>query len=145
MLPRSDCRSYQGFSLIELMIAIAIISLLATIALPAYNDYVIRGRLVEATSTLADGRVKMEQFFQDNRTYVGGTCPGATDSFDYTCTGLSLTAYTITATGKAGSLVSAFIYTINQANTRTTTGMKSGWNGSALPANCWITKKGGTC
>lgn len=140
---RSNRKKHQGFSLIELMITVVIVSILAAVALPAYNDYVIRGRLAEATSTLSDGRVKMEQFFQDNRTYVAGTCPGATDSFTYTCTDLSAAAYTITAIGKSGTIVSAFSYTIDQANTRRTTSLKSGW-GSA-PQNCWIIKKGGAC
>lgn len=42
----------RGFSLVELMIVVAIVSLLASIALPAYKDYVLRGRLSEAISTL---------------------------------------------------------------------------------------------
>lgn len=134
-----------GFTLIELLIVIAVIGILTTVALPSYNDYIIRGRIAEATSALADGRVKMEQFFQDNKTYVGGTCPATTDSFTYACTDLTATTYTITATGKAGSNVAAFGYSIDQANARRTTGLKSGWSSATLPQNCWITKAGGAC
>lgn len=140
----STCKS-TGVTLIELMIVIVIISILSAVAIPGYSEYVIRGRLAEATSSLADGRVRMEQFFQDNRTYVGGVCPTATKSFTFNCGNLSATTYTITAQGNASTPVSAFSYTINQANARTTTSMKSGWNGTALPANCWITTKGGAC
>ena len=61
----------SGFTLIELMIVVAIVGILATIAYPSYTDYVIRGRIPDATSGLAAKRVQMEQFFQDNRTYVG--------------------------------------------------------------------------
>ncbi|HLP97180.1 MAG TPA: type IV pilin protein [Sideroxyarcus sp.] len=139
----------KGFSLIELMVAVVIVGILASVAIPAYQDYVIRGKLAEATSTLADARVKMEQFFQDNRTYDpsadGTTCPGAivaaTTYFDYTCENLSANTYTIVATGKDN--LSDFVYTINQANAKQTTGLKADWG--TAPMNCWITTKGGAC
>ena len=126
-----------GFTLIELMIAVVVIGILARIAMPAYSDYVIRGKLVEGTSALSDGRVKIEQYFQDNRTYLGGTCPFATANFTYVCSNLTAASYTITATGKGG--LSAFSYTINQANTKTSA---TPWGNSA---SCWVMKKGDTC
>ena len=135
----------KGFSLIEVMIVLVVMGILTMVALPSYSDYVLRGKIAEATAALSDGRVKMEQFFQDNKTYVGGTCPPATDSFTYNCTDLSNTTYTITANGKAGTNVANFSFSIDQTNTRRTTGTKSGWTSATLPQNCWITKKGGTC
>ncbi len=134
-----------GFSLIEVMVVVVVIGILTLVAFPSYNDYIIRGKIAEATSALSDGRVKMEQFFQDNKTYVGGTCPPATESFTYSCTDLSNTTYTITANGKAGSNVANFSFSIDQSNTRRTTGANSGWTSATLPQNCWITKKGGAC
>ncbi len=134
-----------GFTLIEVMIVVVVIGILTVVAMPSYTDYVIRGKIAEATAGLSDGRVKMEQFFQDNKTYVGGPCPPATDAFTYDCTDLTISTYTITAAGKAGSNVAAFGYSIDQANTRRTTGLKSGWSSASLPQTCWITKKGGTC
>ena len=58
-----------GFTLIELMIVIAVVAILAAVALPAYGDYLRRGQLPEAFTNLADLRVKMEQYYQDNRSY----------------------------------------------------------------------------
>jgi type IV pilus assembly protein PilE len=138
----------RGFTLVELMIVVVIVGILASIGLPAYQDYVIRGKLTEATSNLSDARVKMEQYFQDNRTYDAGggnTCPSsiATSStnFTYACSDLSSTTYTIEATGTSG--LSDFKFTINQANAKRTTGLKADWG--TTPANCWITSKGGSC
>ena len=112
----------RGFTLIELMIAVAIVAILAAVALPSYTEYVRRGRVTEAISTLSGMRVKMEQFFQDNRTYAGAcavntVAPMPTSAnFDYACPTLNATQYSITATGKGGSSVDGFQYTIDQAN-----------------------------
>lgn len=129
---------HRGFTLIELMIVVAVIAILASVAFPAYTDYVIRGKLTEATSGLSDGRVKMEQYFPDNRTYVGGPCPAATQNFSFTCTNLSATTYTITATGITAN-VAGFSYTINESNLKTSTTL---WGNGAT---CWITRKGDSC
>ena len=127
----------KGITLIELMVVVAIVAILASIGIPAYNDYVTRGKVAEATSALSTGRVRMEQFFQDNRTYAGGTCPAATEHFTYACSSLSATTYTITATGK-GTL-SAFSYSINEANTKASA---TPWGNGAT---CWIMRKGDAC
>ena len=78
-------RGQRGFTLIELMIVIAVIAILAAIALPSYNDYIRRGKIAEGTSGLADLRVKMEQWYQDNRTYVGGPCTTTSRYFTFAC------------------------------------------------------------
>ena len=133
----------KGFTLIELMITVAIIAILAGVAMPAYTDYVIRGKLQEATSGLSAGRVRMEQFYQDNRTYVGGPCPEATANFTYDCATAAPTAttYLIAVTGKDN--LSEFSYSIDQANAKKTVSTYPGWGDAN--ANCWIVKKGGSC
>ncbi len=66
----------QGFTLIELMITVAIVAILLSIALPSYRDYVLRGQLTEGITQLTDMRIKLEQYYQDNRTYVGACQAG---------------------------------------------------------------------
>lgn len=141
----------NGFTLIELMVTVAIVAILASIALPAYTDYVIRGQLAEARTALSDMRVRMEQYFMDNRTYVGAdTAPspnpctppsGLSNRFIYDCTPApTAAAYTIRAQG-AGNL-NGFIFTIDQNNGKATTGAPSGWTTNNT---CWIVAKGGRC
>ena len=65
----ANAKKAKGFTLIELMIVVAIIGILSMIGIPAYNDYVTRGKLVDATSKLADMRIQLEQYYQDNRNY----------------------------------------------------------------------------
>lgn len=134
-----------GFTLIELMIVIVIVAILASIAVPAYNDYVIRGKLSEAYTNLAGLRVRMEQYFQDNRTYVGGPCvAGASDTkyFTYACNpAATQTTFKIVATGQAG--VAGFNFSIDETNTKRTEGVGSGWTAPA--GNCWVLRKDGSC
>jgi len=136
-----------GFTLIELMIVVAIVAILATIALPSYNQYVVRGKLTEAYSNLLAIRVQSEQWFQDNRTYAGMPCSTTNNRyFSYGCSNLSATTYTVTATGIAATDVAGLAFTINQANGRATVvtapASTKGWAGNAT---CWIVRKNGSC
>ncbi len=143
-----NMRVQQGFTLIEVMIVVAILGILAAVAYPSYSDYAARGRIAEAVSQLADSRVKMEQHFQDNRTYVGvptAPCNGTAvtlKAFSVTCAPTA-TTFTITATSTAAlGAAGAYVYTVNQNNVRATTMFKG-----ATPtcATGWQTKKGETC
>jgi type IV pilus assembly protein PilE len=145
----------KGFTLIELMITVVILAIIMSVGLPAYTGYVTKGKLTEASANLSSLRVQLEQFFQDNRTYQGvGGCgigmpvPPAVKYFTYTCASLTTTTYTITATGVAGSSADGFTYTVDQANSKSTTviapATNSGWK-SPTPNSCWVTDKGGIC
>ena len=136
-----------GFTLIELLIAVAIVGILAAIALPSYNQYVVRGKLAEAYSNLLAIRVQSEQWFQDNRSYAGMPCTTTNARyFAYACSNLSATTYTVTATGVAGTDTAGLAFTIDQSNARasvvTAPAIAKGW---ASNAGCWIVRKGGSC
>lgn len=136
----------KGFTLMELMIVVAVIGILASIAMPAYNNYIKKGKAAEATSNLADLRIKAEQFFQDNRTYAGINCaPADQKYFTYTCNaadGSGATGdadgYLITATGVVAEGMANFSYTVNQVNTKT-----SQYDNGTAVTGCWAMKKAG--
>ena len=140
-----------GFTLIEVMITVAIIAIIAAVALPNYLDYVTRSRLVEAKTNLSDMRTRLEQYFLDNRSYPGACIaysasgpagvgkiylPASAKFFPVLCPTLTATTYTVTATGLG------FTFSIDQANTRKTTGVPSGWTTSTT---CWVSRKNGDC
>ena len=144
-------RAAQGFSLLELMMTVAVLGILGGVALPAYSTYVMRGKITEAITNLSDMRVKLEQHFQDNRTYVGACAAGtvaplpstpAVKYFTYTCPTLTATTYTVQATGVAAQGMSGFTYTVNQNNARVTVSVPTGW---VAATNCWTLKKDGSC
>jgi type IV pilus assembly protein PilE len=140
----------KGFTLIELLITLAIIGILTSLALPSYTNYVRRSKITEATAGLSGMSVKMEQYFQDNRTYVGACTAGtiaplpSSSHFTFACPTLTATAYTITATGMAGTNMSPFAYSIDQSNTRVTTALPSNWT-LPNPSTCWVRREDGSC
>ena len=155
-----------GFTLIEVMITVAIIGILAMVALPSYRDYILRGHLADASNGLATIRAQMERHFQDNRTYatvttaatpaVTFTTPcAAMDSvvatqpnsarvfnlFVVSCSGTPTgTAFTLQALGSGA--VTGFTFTITEADVRATTAAPTGWNTCTTG---WMLKKGQVC
>ena len=69
-------RKRNGFSLIELMIALAIIAVLAAIAIPSYRDYVIRSHRRAAQTSMVDIANRQQQYFVANRAYGSETVLG---------------------------------------------------------------------
>ena len=138
----------RGFTLIELMVVVVIIGVLAAIAIPAYADYIRRARVAEGLAPLADMRVRMEQLFQDRRSYEDGctagsvaAAPNATDYFVYTCDVHTTDAYTVKAAGQ-GSMA-GYVYTLSQGNARKTVSLGAGWAGADKA--CWVLRREGSC
>ena len=93
----------EGFTLIEILIAVAIIGVLASIALPAYKDYVEKAKVAKAVSDIATIAVKVEAYWQDARAYPSNLAAisviGITDPWEHQYHYLDLT--TSKGNGKA--------------------------------------------
>jgi type IV pilus assembly protein PilE len=109
-----------GFTLIELVIAVAIVGILAAIAYPSYQGYVIRARRADAQGALVSLAAAMEIYFADNNTYVGadpgaGTVahadwapmdsPRADRAYTLTVPTATASAYTLRAAPRGGTVV----------------------------------------
>lgn len=141
----------RGFTLIELMVTVAIVAILASIAYPSYNDYVMRGRIVDATNGLSMMRANMERYFQDNRTYLSTgsfTSPCLVSStlrmvgtFTLSCDGTygaaTASGYTLVATGSGST--AGFIFTVDQSNNRATVSVPAGWT---TCSSDWVSRRG---
>jgi type IV pilus assembly protein PilE len=64
-------RSSQGFSLVELMIVVAVVAILAAVAIPAYHNHIMRSRQADAYHNLLDIKAAQEMFFSMNNFYAG--------------------------------------------------------------------------
>jgi type IV pilus assembly protein PilE len=67
---RSRLRTNSGITLIELLIAVAIVAILAAIAIPSYSSYVLRSHRTEAKTALLDIASLEERYFSTNNTYT---------------------------------------------------------------------------
>ncbi|QTL37307.1 MULTISPECIES: type IV pilin protein [Pseudoalteromonas] len=122
----------QGFTLIEMVITVAILGILASIAYPSYTEYVRRAARAEAAATLLDAANKQEQYFVDNRQYATTLAalglPTTTENNYFTlqiALGADLNSFVITATATGGPLAGdteCTTLTINNLNIRGSTG-----------------------
>ncbi|HEY0823778.1 MAG TPA: prepilin-type N-terminal cleavage/methylation domain-containing protein [Ramlibacter sp.] len=138
----------RGFTLIELMIAVAIIGILAAVAYPSYTAHVRRGKVAAALGELSAVRVRLEQYYQDNRKYgQDGNCGvamPAAEGFDFACAvpaGSTPQAFTLTASGVAAKGMGGFSFTVNQADEQRT----QAYEGTSMDKACWIRRAGDTC
>jgi type IV pilus assembly protein PilA len=139
-------RVQQGFTLIELMIVIAIIGILAAIALPAYQDYTVRAKTSEVVLAASGGKTAVAESYQTlghmpaNLTSAGFTSQVSpyVSSVGYTYTSATVATITATASAKEPKISGS---TVTLAGTADTNGVVS-WVCSGtivpkyLPANC---------
>ncbi len=145
--------SQQGFTLIELMIVIAIVGILAAIALPAYQDYTIRSKMSEPIAALAEAKTSIAEFYAGRGTLPTDVAAAGLNvnpdrpivqSLAYDNTGL---VYAIVRPGVVDNTSTAFSFAISaitNGTARTITWVcKPGAGGSAtaidtkyLPSTC---------
>lgn len=96
-------RANRGFTLIEIMIVIAIIGIVITIAAPSYTEYLKKGRRAEVVSLLSEQAQILERFYTRNNVYTGAIGLSAGNDF-YTLTPtLTDQTFVLTATRKSGT------------------------------------------
>jgi type IV pilus assembly protein PilE len=159
MLTRRSARARnRGFTLLEVMITVAIVGILAAIALPSYSYFITRSRIIEATTALGDVRNQMEKYYMDFRRYdSGGACGPETQAFkpitafnatstnfQLSCPAASLTATTYILQADGIGPMAGFQYRVDQTNAKSTSALPAGWSLPA-PNNCWALRKDGTC
>jgi type IV pilus assembly protein PilE len=131
----------RGMTLIELVVVVAIIALLATIAIPSYRQFLLRSHRAEAKSALLNLAAAQEKFYLQSNTYadnddlddappagLGLTATTVNGHFTVVITAANDDSFTATATAAGGQAQDTHCatFTINQAGART-----------ATSADCW--------
>jgi len=91
----------KGFTLIELMIVVAIIGILAAVAIPAYQDYIARAQVSEAVSLTSSGKTPLAEYFADK-----GQWPSTASDVMGMTSGKYVSTVTIVAGANATSAIS---------------------------------------
>ena len=132
-------RTVAGFTLIELMIVVAVVAILAAIAVPSYQEQVRKSRRAQAKADIVEYVQMAERFFTVNNTYVGFALPatvspreaGATARYNLAASTQTATQFVLTATA-TGPQASDRCGDLSVSNT----GLKTE-SGSATLAECW--------
>lgn len=130
----------DGFTLIEVMIAVLIIAVLAAIAYPSYNNHVTKTRRAAAAACLLENQQMLERYYTTNLTYVGAAvvqCANGMDAhYQVAFTGaVAARSYTVTATPVGQQL--ARDTKCGALSVTSVGGRTVGGTASASPAQCW--------
>jgi type IV pilus assembly protein PilE len=125
----------KGFTLIELMLVVAIISILASIAYPSYIEYILRSKRGDGKATILAAQLAQEKYRANNTTYLAISTAVASQNgyYSYQVSSVSGTNYTITATPNfTDSTCGNLIFTVSGG-----TETKSVSSSSGSLAECW--------
>jgi len=101
-------KKQQGFTLIELMIVVAIIGILAAIAIPAYQDYTIRAQVSEGLSLSSGAKAAVAEFFQDSGAYPTTNLEAGLATLPTAINGKYVSSVAVTAVGATGVITVLF-------------------------------------
>ena len=127
----------KGFTLIELMIVVAIVGILAAIAIPAYQDYTIRARVTEGLSLASAAKTTVSENIQSGMTNkaAGWTEPGTTTNVSSVAVNSSSGQITIAYTSAAGGTNITLTPAVNSTS-GVITWVCAGTPPNYVPANC---------
>ena len=122
---RDPLNGARGFTALEVLVAVTIVGVLASLVVPSYGTYMARSRVLDAAGS------------------CGATplASGAGDAFDVACSATTST-YRVTATGRAAGGMAGFAYTVDETGARATVSVPQGWTRTI---DCWTARPDGSC